>query len=242
MNRKSMFFAASIAVFALLALLSGNAFAEGHILGVHNLALSIAGPSDGAKYNAGEPVSITVKTEGFTGINVSVQEDFTGAKESIPAVKPGGQPAGYDKSMWMASWKTKPGMHGDYTVSVIGIYLGKEVPASKKTLRIHLWQVMNVAQESYFESPKNGDKVKLGSEVRIVVDARGANRAEITLLNTATGKSQLLSPYHAQGQRFFNSSWFTDTYAPGIYKITAIGYLTNGTKVCESSVTVTLAR
>ena len=67
MNRKSMFSGAAITVFALLTLLSGNAFAEGHILQVHNLSLSITGPSDGKRYNAGEPVTITVKTEGYTG-------------------------------------------------------------------------------------------------------------------------------------------------------------------------------
>lgn len=232
----------SAIVFAVLMLFSGNAFAVGQIVGVHHTSLQITGPKDGAAFNGGDPVTITVKTEGFTSVSISVLNESTGQSTSLDVLKPQGQPKEKDSILWSAIWQTKAWKIGHYTLSATGAYKGVAVPTSKKSIRISIHQAINIFKEADFESPKNGEKIKAGTEVRIVVDAQGANRVEMLLLNTATGKTKGLPVMHVQGKRQFSSSWFTDEATPGAYKLTATGYLTDGTKVCEGSVTVTVTK
>jgi hypothetical protein len=218
---------------------SGVSHGTGFIVGQHKIALDIVMPKDKAAFKAGENVHVTVKSSGFTGVKIVAKDTATGAQEELKAtlVKSEGSGSLAPKA-WDALWPTAGRKPGSYAFTVTGLGGDKATPVAK-TVTISVVQPSGPAKITFTE-PAGGRQVKAGEDVRVVVKASGVSKVDFFVKDLQAGTEKPRPSAHAAGSDSYSTSWSTQGLQKGTYQIIARGLGTDGKKLAEESVTLTV--
>ena len=219
--------------------LAAMAHGTGYIVGQYPIALDVVTPKDKSAFKAGESVTVTVKSSGFTGVRVVAKEAATGREEQLKAALVKSEGSGsLAPKMWNAPWSTAGKKPGTYTFTVTGLGGAKTTPVAK-SVTVSVVQPSGPTKIS-FKEPTTGRQVKVGETVYVAVKASGVDKVEFAVRNLQTGAEKIRHSAHAAGTDEYTTSWSAEGVANGSYQIIARGLGADGKKLAEESVTVSV--
>ncbi len=215
--------------------LAAMAHGTGYIVGRYPIALDVVTPKDKSAFKAGESVTVTVKSSGFTGVRVVAKEAATGREEQLKAALVKSEGSGsLAPKMWNAPWSTAGKKPGTYTFTVTGLGGAKTTPVAKSVTV----SVVEPGAPAHVKitTPSEGAQFQLGSSVAIAAQASGVTTLRFLAKHLQTGTTFFIPDLPKQNMAF----WNTDGLRQGTYQILAVGFDAGGKKNAEASVIITI--
>lgn len=238
-SRSGKFAVVLAAVVLTVTGFAAMAYGTGYIVGQYPIALDVVTPKDQSAFKTGESVTVTVKSSGFTGVKVVAKEAATGREEELRAALVKSEGSGsLAPKMWNAPWSTAGKTPGTYTFTVTGLGGAKAAPVAK-SVTVSIIQPSGPAKIT-FQEPAGGRQVKPGETVSVAVKASGVDKVEFRVKDLQTGAERGRPNAHVQGTEDYTTSWSAEESAKGNYRIIARGLGTDGKKLAEESVTVSV--